>query len=420
MKPLHIALLGFGTVGQGIYRSIYKHQDRLRAHFGRPVRVVAIVVRQPHIERRVHEGVLVTHDLERVLKERDVDVVMEAIVGEEPAYTYLKRAIEHGCHVVTANKVMFAPKGRALRTLAEEKGVYVGYEASVAGGIPVMRTLRELLRVNEVIELEGILNGTSNFILSEMRTNGSSFTSVLREAQEKGYAEADPTNDVEGYDAFYKLMILSETVFGEQPVWSQVEREGITKIDAEQHELAATLGLRLRHVGKLSPTQTGIQGEVVVSAIFEDHPFYGIDGVDNAVRVQGSLVGSLLLRGPGAGGDPTASAMVEDLTNVLQLPKDAVPSPPVPKENKVETARPYALFLPHGPSLPAPYLRSGTLVPKAEGEQWKLYVLYATPAGAEEWKSALPFTRLYPILGGFEKEAARVDGRVPAANALVF
>ena len=244
----------------------------------------------------------------------EIDVVFEAIVGEEPAYTYLSDAIEKGCHVITANKTMFAKHGPALLKHAEFREFRSGYEATTAGGVPIIRTITNLLPADRVRRIRGILNGTSNFILTKMREEGIPFKAALHEAQDLGYAEADPTDDVSGKDAFRKLMILSALAFGSQPDWQDVPVVGIDGITVEDVADASKGKLRYRHVADISIDENGtLHGSVGPVLIGSDHPLYGVDGVDNAIIVDTDHLGALTLIGPGAGMYPTASAMVGDL-----------------------------------------------------------------------------------------------------------
>jgi homoserine dehydrogenase len=213
---------------------------------------------------------------------------------------------------------MFAHHGKELLELAESHKVSVGFEATVAGGIPVIQTLRQLLNVNRIRHIQGILNGTSNFILTEMREKKQSFAAALKLAQENGFAEADPTNDVEGFDAFYKTMILSRIAFGEEPNWKNVVREGITSITSELIDTAEKLGLRFKHIASITKIGSQINAAVKPALVGKSHPFYSVEGVENAVNVQSDIVGSITLQGPGAGMYPTASAVIEDLVHVCQ------------------------------------------------------------------------------------------------------
>ncbi|RNF40147.1 homoserine dehydrogenase [Planococcus salinus] len=320
MSVVNAAILGFGTVGEGVYRTIQSHQEELEAALGKPVKVVAVLVKNEHKSREIETDVLVTTEIEEIFNLPDLHVIFEAIVDKEPSFTYLKQAIAKGCHVITANKEMFCYHGQELLDLAQKQRVGVGYEASVAGGIPIIQTLQQLLNINNVTAIQGILNGTSNFILTEMREQKQSFEAALALAQQKGYAEADPGNDIYGCDAFYKLMILSGLVFGEQPDLKSVKINGITGITLEQIELADQWGLRFKHLASIEKKQERLHASVTPVLVSQSHPLYHVEGVDNAVNVTGDLVGDITLQGPGAGMYPTASAMVEDLVHVLQKP----------------------------------------------------------------------------------------------------
>lgn len=318
VSVIKVAILGFGTVGEGVYRTIHSHSEELTAALGKKVEVAAILIRNMKKERNISENVLVTTDFEEILNLKQLDVVIEAIVDKEPTFTFLKSAIERGCHIITANKEMFAHHGKELLELAEEKRVSVGFEATVAGGIPVIQTLRQLLNINRVKQIRGILNGTSNFILTEMREKKQSFAQALLLAQENGFAEADPTNDVEGFDAFYKTMILSRLAFGKEPIWQDVDREGITSITSELINVAENAGLRFKHIASITRLGDQINATVKPALVGKEHPFYHVEGVQNAVNVQSDIVGEITLQGPGAGMFPTASAVIEDLVYVCK------------------------------------------------------------------------------------------------------
>ena len=233
MKKLQIALLGFGTVGKGVYEVVQSHQGTLKATLGRSVEVSIILVENIHKHQDLAEQQLLTTDFQDVLNHPDIDVVCEAIVGTEPAATYLKKSLQAGKHIITANKEMFALHGKELKELAEASGCQIGYEATTGGGIPIIQTISQLLKVNHIHKVSAILNGTSNYILSEMRNKGLSFDEALSQAQALGYAESDPVNDIEGFDSFYKLMILSDLIFNEQPDWNAVKRVGMTNVTAD-------------------------------------------------------------------------------------------------------------------------------------------------------------------------------------------
>jgi homoserine dehydrogenase len=319
MSTINVALLGFGTVGQGVCESIDTHQERMREILGKEVKLRAILIKDPVKQRNIDPSIKVTTDFQEILDIPDLHVIFEAIVGEEPGHTYLTQAIEKGIHIVTANKAMFAKYGPDLLEKARNNGVSIGFEATTAGGIPVIGSIRQLLKVNEIGRIQGILNGTSNFILSQMRKRGIPFETALKQSQEKGYAEADPTSDIEGYDAFYKLLILSQTAFGRQPDWKDIRRKGISHLTAEWLQAAESFRLRFKHVGSLERDSFNhITGEVEPILVHDTHPFYGVEDVENAISLKGSLVGRITLLGPGAGKLPTGSAMVEDFLSLIE------------------------------------------------------------------------------------------------------
>lgn len=318
MSVIKAALLGFGTVGEGVYTAIHSQQQQLNELLGVRVEIVAVLIRDKNKKRDIESNILVTTDFEEILNIRDLDVVFEAIVGEEPGYTYLKQAIDKGIHVITANKVMFAKYGQELIHKAKQQNVKLAFEATTAGGVPIIRTIQRLLQVNRITKVQGILNGTSNFILTKMRENKLSFEAALHLAQQKGYAEADPTNDISGKDAFCKLMILSQLVFGEQPCWSEVKIEGITSISQQQIEEKEHQGQRYKHIAEIYKEGQRIKASVKPIIVDSNHPLYSIEGVENAIALEASLVGNITLQGPGAGKMPTASAMIEDFAEIVQ------------------------------------------------------------------------------------------------------
>lgn len=318
MATIKAAILGFGTVGQGIYHILNEKRQELREKLGVELEVAKILVTDASRERVPGTKHLMTESMDEVLAEKGLQVVFEAIVNEEPAFGYLKRAVEAKCHVITANKVMFAKRGEELEALAKANGVFVGFEASVAGGVPIIKTMKNILLVNDVSRVQGILNGTTNYILTKMRAEGWSFEQALQEAQRLGYAEADPFNDVSGQDAFKKLMILSSLAFGEQPNWSDVEVIGIDTITSEQVADATAKGLRYRHVAEVEKLSDGtIQAKVAPLLVDKDHPLYPVDDVFNAVAMETNYIGTLSITGPGAGMYPTASVMVEDYAEII-------------------------------------------------------------------------------------------------------
>ncbi|MGY0693340.1 homoserine dehydrogenase [Virgibacillus sp. FSP13] len=324
MKTLSVAILGFGTVGRGVYETIQKQQQRLQQIVGTPVQVVTIVIEHLKKHKEIAQDIHVTTDINAVITDPNIDVVFEAIVGREPAHTYLTQCIKTGKHVITANKVMFATHGKELKNLAATHHVKIGFEATTAGGIPIIQTIQQLLNINHIQSVQAILNGTSNYILTEMRESGTSFPNALRQAQNAGYAESDPTNDIEGYDAFYKLMILSELIFDKQPTWKAVKRTGIADITPEMHRQQARTNQRIKHVAEIKLVNNSIHAKIEPIAISESHPLYAIEGVNNAIYMETDIVGPLTLTGPGAGSLPTASAVLEDFCQIWKQHKSSL------------------------------------------------------------------------------------------------
>ncbi|WP_079528581.1 homoserine dehydrogenase [Halobacillus hunanensis] len=310
------AILGFGTVGQGVYQILQTKRDHLTKLAGAPIELCGILVENLSKERELPYSVFVTDQYEQILAQQP-DVIFEAIVGEEPGFSYLTKAIDQHIHVITANKVMFANHGNHLLTQAGER-VGIGYEATTAAGTPILGTITRLLQVNSITKVEAILNGTSNYILSSIQSEGRSFQDALEEAQKRGFAEADPTNDIKGYDAFYKLMILSQLIYRKQPSWETVLCEGIDQITADQFINAQQQGSKIRHIASIEVVNGKLNASVKPQVLPPSHGLYPVDGVDNAIHLIGDLVGPLTLRGAGAGQLPTASAMVEDFLYILQ------------------------------------------------------------------------------------------------------
>ncbi|MFP7299054.1 homoserine dehydrogenase [Neobacillus niacini] len=313
MTRIRVALLGLGTVGYGTYSALTNREERLSSLTGKSFETIGILIKNKEKPRSIDENVMVTTSFDEIIEKGNPDVVIEAMGGIEPALSYIKQALQNGCHVISANKELIASHGKEIMEIAHASGVRFIYEASVGGGIPVLRTIKELLGGNQIERVEAILNGTTNFILSHMRTTGDSFPKSLELAQQKGYAEPDPTNDIEGLDAFYKAMVLSEWIFGEQPDWEQVNVQGIKGISHEEILLADQLGLRLKHL-VLIDSQLNVEVKPVF--VDKDHPLHGVENVDNALRIKTDLLGYLTLQGPGAGAEATASAVIEDLLSI--------------------------------------------------------------------------------------------------------
>jgi len=275
------------------------------------------------------EGVTITDDAFQVVNDPEVDMVVELIGGYEPARELVLQAIKNGKHVVTANKALIAMHGNEIFAAAQEKGVMVAFEAAVAGGIPIIKALREGLAANHIEWIAGIINGTGNFILTEMRDKGRDFADVLKEAQELGYAEADPTFDVEGIDAAHKLAILGSIAFGVPLQFDKVFTEGISRVTRDDVNYAEELGYRIKHLGVTRRTDKGIEMRVHPTLIPEKRLIANVDGVMNAVLVQGDAVGPTLYYGAGAGAEPTASAVIADIVDVARVltadPENRVP-----------------------------------------------------------------------------------------------
>ncbi|MED1721897.1 homoserine dehydrogenase [Brevibacillus parabrevis] len=317
---IKVGLLGLGTVGGGVIKTIRSQQEKLAQRLGKRIEIVKALVRDSEKERAVQvDPALLTTDFEDVLKS-DVDIVVEVMGGVEPTYDYVRALIEKGCHVVTANKELLAKRGPELVDLANRHQVHLAYEASVAGGIPILSVLRQFLRTNDIQGVRGILNGTTNFILTKMEAEQLSYQEVLKQAQELGYAEADPRSDVEGFDAMYKLYILAQLVYGESLPLADVVRKGIADLSAGHIRIASELGYRIKLIAQAQKAEQGIRLSVQPTVLPIAHPLAQIQDAFNAVQLSGNIVGDLLFTGRGAGELPTASAVVEDLAYLLTQP----------------------------------------------------------------------------------------------------
>ena len=322
MKPLHVGLIGFGTVGRGTWDVLRRNESEITRRAGRPIRINWIGTRTPERARDAVSGtpgVHVTSDPFVVTRHRDVDIVCELIGGVEPARALVLDAITHGKHVVTANKALLAQHGNEIFAAAHAQGVMVAFEAAVAGGVPIIKALREGLTANRIEWIAGIINGTSNFILSRMRETGASFDAVLEEAQARGYAEADPTFDVEGIDAAHKLAIMSAIAFGVPMQFDKAYAEGITKLTREDLRYAEELGYRIKLLGITRRAAKGIELRVHPTLIPAKRLIANVEGAMNAILVKGDAVGSTLYYGAGAGAEPTASAVIADLVDVTRM-----------------------------------------------------------------------------------------------------
>ena len=330
MKPIRIGLLGFGTVGRGTYEVLQRNQHEIARRAGRGIEVAAITVRDVDKARAiVGSKVPISSNFNDVIRNPDIDIVVELIGGYEPAYALALEAITRGKHVVTANKALLARHGNQLFDAARSHGVMIAFEAAVAGGIPIIKALREGLTANRIEWIAGIINGTSNFILSEMRSRGITFDAALEEAQRLGYAEADPTFDVEGIDAAHKLAILSSIAFGVPINIDAAYTEGITHLAKEDIKYAEQLGYRIKLLGITKRTAAGIELRVHPTLVPLQRLIANVEGAMNAILIKGDAVGTTLYYGQGAGAEPTASAVIADLVDVTRLhtadPENHVP-----------------------------------------------------------------------------------------------
>ncbi len=330
MKQLNVGLLGIGTVGGGTYNVLARNAAEITRRTGVAINVVQVADKNiEHAKTVTGDSVEVTDDAFNLVSNPNVDVVVELIGGYTLSKQLVLKAIENGKHVVTANKALLALHGNEIFAAAQKKGVIVAFEAAVAGGIPIIKTLREGLGANKIEWIAGIINGTTNFILTEMREKGLAFADVLGEAQRLGYAEADPTFDVEGIDAAHKLTIMSAIAFGMPMKFESAYTEGITKLQQTDIKYAEELGYRVKLLGITKRTDAGVELRVHPTLISEKRLIANVNGAMNAVLVKGDAVGPTLYYGAGAGAEPTASAVVADLMDVARL-SSATPEQRVP------------------------------------------------------------------------------------------
>jgi homoserine dehydrogenase len=330
LKPVKIGVLGLGTVGGGTVNVLRRNAAVVRGRAGRDIIITRAAATDLTRQRICDtQGIQLTTDPFAVVNDPDIDIVLELMGGQSPAKELVLQAIANGKHVITANKALIALHGNEIFKKASERGVMVAFEAAVAGGVPIIKAIREGLSGNQIEWLAGIINGTGNFILTEMRDKGRDFGDVLAEAQALGYAEADPTFDVEGIDAGHKLTILASIAFGIPLQFDKVYTEGITQITREDVEYAEELGYRIKHLGIARKTASGIELRVHPTLIPERRLIANVDGVKNAVLVYGDAVGPTLYYGAGAGAEPTASAVVADIVDVVRAltsdPENRVP-----------------------------------------------------------------------------------------------
>ena len=325
MKPFKVALVGIGTVGSGVFKVLQRNQAEIKARTGRGIEITVVADRNVnHARSIVGDGAEVVDDAFAAVARPDVDVVVELIGGYTVAKDLVLKAIENGKHVVTANKALLAVHGTEIFEAAQQKGVMVAFEAAVAGGIPIIKALREGLTANRIQWLAGIINGTTNFILSEMRDKGLDFDVVLKEAQRLGYAEADPTFDIEGVDAAHKATIMNAIAFGIPVQFDKAYMEGITQLASTDIKYAEQLGYRIKLLGIAKRREEpgspqGVELRVHPTLVPSKRLIANVEGAMNAVVVHGDAVGTTLYYGKGAGSEPTASAVIADLVDVTRL-----------------------------------------------------------------------------------------------------
>ena len=314
---INVAVLGYGTVGSGVVEVINTNHESINKRAGQEINVKYVLDLRDFPGDPV--GKILVHDYEQIVNDPEVDIVVEVMGGVEPAYTFVKKALLAGKNVCTSNKALVADKGRELMEIAREKSINFLFEASCGGGIPIIRVINSSLTGDEIDEVTGILNGTTNYMLYKMSTEGCEFDTVLKEAQQKGYAEADPTADVEGYDACRKIAILSSLAYSEYFDYKDIYTEGITKITPEDMEYAAKLGRTIKLLGTSRRNADGTCYAMVAPFLIgRDSPLYSVNDVFNAVFVHGNMLGDAMFYGSGAGKLPTASAVVGDIVDAAK------------------------------------------------------------------------------------------------------
>ena len=334
MKKVKIALLGLGNVGRGVWNILQMNGEEIMKRSGCQVEVAKILVRDPSKARAVKvPEELITTNFDEILNDDSIKIIVEVMGGIEPAKEFILKSLSKKKHIVTANKMLLATYGDELFKKADEEEVMLNYEASVAGGIPIIQAINESLTANKIEKLYGIINGTTNFILSKMELEGSDFGDVLKEAQEKGYAEADPTSDIEGFDAQYKLVILSSLAFGTKVKIDDVYREGITKITSKDIRYAKDFGLVIKLLAIAKEIDGKLQLRVHPTMIPQTHPLANVHDSFNAVFIKGNAVDDLMFYGRGAGDLPTGSAVVADIVSILRSDVDTENRLPVEKNN---------------------------------------------------------------------------------------
>lgn len=326
MESIKIAILGMGNIGSGLYEALKTNEKKIMNYLGKKIEVKKVLVRELGKRRSINlENELLTTNIEEIIEDSEIDLVVELIGGINPAYEYIKELIKNKKHIVTANKAVIATYGKELDELAQENGVELRFEGSVGGGIPIINTISESLSGNEIDEIVGIINGTTNFILTQMSDSGMDFDEAVRLAQEKGYAEADPTSDLEGEDAAFKLSILSNVAFGKRVRPHEVPREGIKKISLEDIKYADELGYKIKLLALARKYEDHIELQVHPGLVPKDHPLSTVKNEFNALFIKGNTVGEIMLYGKGAGSLPTGSAVLGDILSIgktMDIKKD--------------------------------------------------------------------------------------------------
>ena len=328
-KCIKVGICGFGTVGGGSYNLLQANGEEITRRVGCAIDIVRIASRSIS-SGEFNSAVNISNDLFDVVNDPEVDIVIETIGGFDPAFEVVRQALVNGKHVVTANKALIAERGNELFTVAQENAVTLAYESSVAGGIPIIKALREGLSANKIDWLAGIINGTGNFILTEMADKQRQFADVLTEAQQLGYAEADPTFDVEGIDAAHKLTIMASIAFGIPLQFDKTYTEGISRITPQDIGFAKQLGYRVKHLGIARRIDNGVEMRVHPTLIPRKRLLASVDGVGNAVLVHGNAVGSTLYNGPGAGAGATASSVIADVIDIARQKLAGLSEPLLP------------------------------------------------------------------------------------------
>ena len=313
---INVSVLGYGTVGSGVVEILKENADLITKRAGEEIRVKSVLDLRDFPGDPVQD--MIVHDFEEIKNDPDVQIVVETMGGVHPAYEFVKASLESGKSVSTSNKALVAAYGPELLEIAQEHNVNFLFEASVGGGIPIIRPLKISLAPDEILEISGILNGTTNYILTEMTNNGSAFDTVLKDAQDKGYAEKDPTADVEGYDACRKIAILTSLAYGKQVNYEEVYTEGITKITAEDFKYAEKLEAAIKIFGSSRKEGGKLYAMVAPQMIRRDNPLFAVEGVFNAICVTGNMLGDVMFYGKGAGKEATASAVVSDVVDAVK------------------------------------------------------------------------------------------------------